>query len=236
MHFQSPIIFTHPDLLVAYKPAGVSFHSEDGEAGFAAQVQALTAERLYPVHRLDRITSGLVMFARNAQAARELGQHFENGEIAKFYVALSDRKPAKKQGWIKGRMEKGRNGAWKLGREQGLLAVTQFFSFGQDGSPRLFVVSPRTGRTHQIRVALKSLGSPILGDARYGGSLADRAYLHAWAMRLEWRGETLCVIAPPIEGAHFADPAVRARLEEIKAPWLLDWPQWPKTKQPTDND
>jgi len=224
MHFQNPIIFTHPDLLVAYKPAGLSFHSEGADAGFAAQVQALAQERIYPVHRLDRVTSGLVMFARNAQAARELGQGFENGEIAKFYLALSDRKPAKKQGWVKGAMEKSRNGTWKLGREQGLMAVTQFFSFGQEGLPRLFVVRPRTGRTHQIRVALKSLGSPILGDARYGGSPADRAYLHAWALRLEWRGETLCVMAPPIEGERFAEAGVVAQLSRIGEPWRLDWP------------
>ena len=217
----------NPDLLIAYKPAGVSFHAEDGDAGFVAQVRTLSGEtELHAVHRLDRITSGLVLFARNVGAARELGAMFEEGRIEKYYLAISDHKPSKKQGWIKGTMEKSRNGSWRLAREGKLFSVTQFFSFGTGEGLRLFVVRPRTGRTHQIRVALKSLGAPILGDERYGGAPSDRGYLHAFALRLTWRGEALSFVLPPSEGQAFSLPAVHSLILSHQAPWELDWPAW----------
>ncbi len=236
MHFQNSIKFSHPDFVVAHKPADVSFHTEEGIPGFASQLQAQWGETLYPVHRLDRITSGLILFARTPQAARELGALFEQGEIAKFYLAISDQKPSKKQGMIKGMMSKGRNGSWKLTRDHGVVAVTQFFSFSIDAGLRVFVVRLRTGRTHQIRVALKSLGSPLLGDARYGGTAADRGYLHAWALRFSWKGETLCFTAPPDEGDLFKSQSLSEKLQEIGAPWALDWPRWHKPKPLADND
>lgn len=235
MNFQKSVIYSHDDFIVVSKPANVSFHGNQTEAGFASALQTELGQTLFPVHRLDRITSGLLLFARNQAAARELGRLFEEGEIAKFYLAISDQKPAKKQGWVKGFMEKGRNGCWRLSREHGVAAVTQFFSYGLSSGLRLFIVRPRTGRTHQIRVALKSLGSPILGDARYGGSNADRGYLHAWAVCFTWQGEQLSFTLPPQEGIFFSDE-VTALLAETGQPWTLPWPEWQKPRRVADND
>lgn len=215
----------HPDFLVAYKPAGQSFHSEEGEAGFVAQVKAASGEPgLHAVHRLDRITSGLVLFARHTDAAREFGRIFEAGKIEKYYLALSDRKPSKKQGAIKGAMEKGRGGNWRFVSEGGVDAHTQFFSYSAGAGRRLFVLRPRTGRTHQLRVALKSLGAPILGDARYGGNPADRGYLHAWALRFHWHAQPFEFLLPPQEGEHFTGTALAAQLGTLGPPWALGWP------------
>ncbi|MGC3962702.1 MAG: TIGR01621 family pseudouridine synthase [Rhodocyclaceae bacterium] len=217
---------THDDFVVAAKPAGVSFHNDGETPGFVTRLRAETGlADLHPVHRLDRITSGLVLLARNADAARELGELFESGRIEKYYVALSERRPSKSQGRIQGGMEKGRGGSWKFVREGGQLAVTQFFSFTLATGLRLFVVRPRTGRTHQIRVALKSLGAPILGDSRYGGTMADRGYLHAWALRFEWRGTTCQFMLPPDEGSAFTHIET---LEALRAhsPFDLPWPRW----------
>lgn len=236
MHFHPNLVYYNADFVLAYKPAEASFHGDQTERGFAAQLQAELGESLYPVHRLDRMTSGLILFARHVDAARALGAQFQQGEIAKYYLAISDQQPGKKQGWIKGLMEKGRNGAWKLSRNQGVLAVTQFFSSGLGQGLRVFVVRPRTGRTHQIRVALKSVGSPIVGDARYGGSDADRGYLHAWALRLQWQGQTLSFIEPPREGRLFLDPSFRQKLADVGEPWDLDWPKWQAPKPLADND
>lgn len=242
------ILAVHADFLVCTKPAGLAFHQADAGAhdGFvdalravlrANPTQAAWADSLYPVHRLDRITSGLVLVARHADAARALGAQFEQGTIEKYYVALSARAPSKKQGWVKGAMQKGRNGAWRLlnpqdakGAPDAQFAVTQFFSYGLGPVPqadgqalRLFVVRPRTGRTHQIRVALKSIGSPILGDALYGGGEAARGHLHAYSLRLHWAGEMLSFSAAPTGGL-FDAPLVRDKLSQLGEPSALTWP------------
>lgn len=237
MPLQKCIIHIHTDFVLARKPANVSFHGNGEEAGFSRLIQQEFGATLYPVHRLDHITSGLILFARHPQAARELSALFEEGEIAKFYLALSDGKPAKKQGWIKGGMEKARGGSWRLCRHGGLHAVTQFFSFGIREGLRLFIVRPRTGRTHQIRVALKSMACPILGDQRYGGTDCDRGYLHAFAIRFAWKDEVQSFILPPEEGTLFADPAIQIKLAELGEPWNMDWPEWKKPKlQAANND
>lgn len=205
----------HADFIVAAKPPGVSFHQDGATPGFVAQVKAeLGEDGLHAVHRLDRITSGLVLFARHVDAAREFGRLFEEGRIAKTYLALSDRKPSKKQGWVKGAMLKGRGGDWRLAREGGPLASTRFDSVGLEPGLRLFRLWPQSGRTHQLRVAMKSLSAPILGDARYGGSMADRGYLHAWKLDFTWRGEPQRFVLPPREGERFRSPALTACLED----------------------
>ena len=223
------IIAVHEDFLVVVKPAGLSFHTEDGQASLvdlARQTTGFTA--LFPVHRLDKITSGLVLLARNEVAARRFGTLFAAGKMEKYYLALSRKSPSKKQGAIKGAMAKGRNGSWRLAREEGPMALTQFFSYGlgNDGSGlRLFVLRPRTGRTHQLRVALKSLGSPILGDARYGGEEADRGYLHAYRLRFDWQGQSLAFTAPLQEGEFFRLPALATKLAELDPVEQLPWPE-----------
>lgn len=100
-------------------------------------------------------------------------------------------------GTVSGDMARSRRGSWKLLRSQDQAAVTHFVTSGVEDPARpglrAFLVKPETGRTHQIRVALKALGSPILGDVRYAAAEAaekeDRTYLHAAALRVVlWPG------------------------------------------------
>ncbi|GAB2182268.1 TIGR01621 family pseudouridine synthase [Denitratisoma sp. agr-D3] len=222
------LLARHEDFVVVVKPAGMSFHRDDADAGLLPAARQLTGlETLYPVHRLDRVTSGLVLLARSEDAARQFGTLFAEGQVEKYYLALSRRPPAKKQGTVKGAMSKGRNGSWRLARQGETWAVTQFFSYGlPEAAPglRLFLLRPRTGRTHQLRVAMKSLGSPILGDERYGGEEADRAYLHAYTLRFPWRGELLSYRALPTEGRWFLDPTLTAKLASLGPPEDQPWP------------
>ncbi|MDW5418388.1 TIGR01621 family pseudouridine synthase [Iodobacter sp. CM08] len=218
------VVYDHPDFLVAIKPAGLSFHKEEDELGFVEVLrQTLGGMPLWPVHRLDKLTSGLLLFAKSAAAARYFGTAFAEHRIHKYYLAISDKKPSKKQGWVKGAMEKGRGGSWRLSRDGELKAATQFFSYGdmQTGQ-RLFVLRPLSGRTHQLRVALKSLGSPILGDERYGGTPADRGYLHAWALDFDYQGEQQRILLAPESGSAFQ--GLEAQLATIDSPWDLPWP------------
>lgn len=197
------------------KAPGIGFHAQEAEPSLIDRVRAtLDCEALWPVHRLDRVTSGLVLFARSADMARQLGDAFAHHRVHKEYLALADKAPSKKQGWVKGDMEKGRNGQWKLTREQTNPAVTRFFSAGLGNGLRLFRLLPQTGRTHQLRVAMKSLGSAILGDPLYNpASTADRTYLHAW--RLVIPTLAIDLECPPQIGEHFVDPAFLAQLRGL---------------------
>lgn len=202
------LVFEHDDFYIVNKPAKVGFHDEQGVSkGFFNQCCEHFSESLYPVHRLDKITSGLIILARDQQAATWFQQAFESKQIAKLYLALSNVKPKKKQGSITGDMAKSRNSQWKLTKSKQNPAVTRFLSWGIENSEltglRLFLVKPETGKTHQIRVALKSLGSPILGDSLYGGADADRGYLHAFGLSFHYQGELIKLCKAPEQGDWF---------------------------------
>ncbi len=215
-------------LLVIDKSAGTSFHSEQGEAGLAEQLkQDLGGGSLYPVHRLDRMTSGLLLFARDLDSAQQLNEQFRQRRVEKFYLALSDRKPKKKQGLVCGDMVKARRGSWRLLKSRNNPAWTRFVSCSAEPGLRLFLLKPLTGRTHQLRVAMKSLGAPIIGDRRYGQvceAEQDRGYLHAFALRFVLRDEPYQFICPPTEGELFARETVRRALTAWRDPWSLEWP------------
>lgn len=120
-----------------------------------------------------------------------------------------------------------RRGAWKLLHTKADPAVTRFWSAGlPDVRPgvRLHILRPETGRTHQLRVALKALGAPILGDALYGDAadagIEQRTYLHACALRINLSGLSpaeppLQVVCPPADGELFLHPAFRQKLDDL---------------------
>ena len=124
------IVSDHDDFIIVEKPADVNFHDEgDINNGFFNQVKKQGKfDELFPIHRLDKMTSGLIIFAKNLSAAQTFQQLFEQHKVEKYYLAISDKKPKKKQGLIKGDMAKSRRGMWKLLRSQENPATTQFFS------------------------------------------------------------------------------------------------------------
>jgi tRNA pseudouridine32 synthase / 23S rRNA pseudouridine746 synthase len=198
-----PIIHEHSDYLLVNKPAGLSFHKEPPHSGLQQLLQAQCGIKLWPVHRLDKITSGLVIFAKSADSAAKFGKLFEDRQIQKRYLALSDKKPKKKMGKVFGDMAKARSGSWKLLQSKNNPAITEFSSQSLMPGIRLFKVKPITGKTHQIRVALKSLGSAILGDTRYGGKAADRGYLHCYSLRFVWQLKPKYYFCIPDSGEYF---------------------------------
>jgi len=198
-------VFEHRDFYALYKPTARSFHCEEATCGFFDSAQKQLNEPLWPVHRLDKLTSGLVLAARSPEAAEHFRRLFSHKQIKKCYLALSDRKPRKKQGWIKGDLRKARGGNYKLLRTVDNPAITQFYSYSLAPGLRLFNLIPHTGKTHQLRVTLKSIGSPIIGDQRYGGSESDRGYLHAFRLAFSWLGERIDLQIAPQSGKLFAE-------------------------------
>ncbi|MFT5755495.1 MAG: tRNA pseudouridine32 synthase/23S rRNA pseudouridine746 synthase [Alteromonadaceae bacterium] len=221
------LIDEQSDFIIVTKPTGISFHDEDIlGSGLFSQIKAHYGySELYPVHRLDKITSGLMIFAKNKIAATAFQQLFEQHKIQKYYLALSDKKPNKKQGLIKGDMVKSRRSMWKLLRSQTNPAISQFFSYSIDDGKRLFIIKPHSGKTHQIRVALSSIGSPIIGDPNYyPTSQADRGYLHAFGLQFTLNNTLYSYVNAPTAGMEFMKSSVIAQIDSLSKPWQLLWP------------
>ncbi len=188
------ICYQHNDFVVINKLAGVSVHKDNEEQGLTQKVATfLGVEKVWLVHRLDKVTSGLLILALNKETAVYFYELFAHHKIQKTYWALATDKPKKKQGQIIGDMKKSRNGAYKLCRTKENPAITIFQSQSIEPNLRFFTLQPKTGKTHQLRVAMKSLGSPILGDILYGGAKSDRVYLHAYKLEFDYKGEFISV-------------------------------------------
>jgi 23S rRNA-/tRNA-specific pseudouridylate synthase len=162
------------DWIAVDKPVGMPTQPERGRKQLSVE-EALRVEykNIWLVHRLDTPTSGVVIFARTQSAAAKLSELFRDGEIEKTYLARVT-PPLTERVVIETPID-------------GKAATTE----ADPGNPA--AVRIRTGRTHQIRIHLASIGHPVDGDRRYGGAPAPRLMLHAWKLRHPWFGE---VIAP----------------------------------------
>ena len=199
-----PIVAEGPDWLVVHKPAGVPCHRRVDQPGI---LELVGGADLKLCHRLDDGTSGCLVLAKGRQAAAAIGDAFAAKRVAKVYVGLTASRPSKKKGVIVGDMVRSRRAQWRLTRDSANPACTwlsRSIGLGPgdgDSAARLMVARPLTGKTHQIRVAAKSVGAPLLGDSLYGGGKADRLYLHAAAIRIPDVG--LDARASPDSGASF---------------------------------
>ena len=212
------IIYQTDDFIIIYKPCGISVHKDQSEIGLTTLLaEQFSVPQVWLVHRLDKVTSGLLILALNAESAAEFFRLFSEHHIQKTYLALSNQKPKKKQGLIVGDMQKARNGAWKLCQSKENPAITRFESVSCEPNLRLFILKPQTGKTHQLRVAMKSLGSPILGDTLYGKNTEniDRTYLHAARLQFEFKGQAFDVFIPPKEGEWWHREGVMSQIQKI---------------------
>lgn len=186
------ILFENQDLLVLDKPAGLL--SSD----------ALKRSDLILAHRLDKDTTGLLLFAKNEAASAELRSLFEERVIEKEYLALVDGVLREKSGIIKSLLAK--KGSFQGqtiwgSSSHGLYAETAWSIHTQFRDRSLLSCRPKTGRTHQIRVHLAEMGHPILIDRQYASRFRSqffsaRPLLHAWRLCFPWRGKQLFFEAP----------------------------------------
>jgi 23S rRNA-/tRNA-specific pseudouridylate synthase len=160
------IVAETPEWVAANKPPGMPAQPpRDRQVRSLEELLRVRYRTIYLVHRIDTPASGLVLFARTPAMAAKLSELFATGAIRKLYLAAID----------------------------GNLAAEQTIDTPIEGRDALTIVRPhgdglveaeiKTGRTHQIRIHLASIGHPIRGDRRYGGLPAPRLMLHAWKLQ-----------------------------------------------------
>ncbi len=170
------LAFDNPHFVAADKPAGwLSVPARTGAADprtcLGLALEAALGLRLWPVHRLDAEVSGLILFAKNADAHRAANGWFERREVEKRYEALTDGDPgaaAKVAGVWRSRILRGKKRAYES--PHGKDAETVARLLGRRGDLLAWDLEPRTGRPHQLRYELAKHGFPIAGDSLYGST------------------------------------------------------------------
>jgi 23S rRNA (cytosine1962-C5)-methyltransferase len=176
------VIFEDEHLLVVNKPAGMNTHAPNPFAGEGIYDWLRNREprwaKLAIIHRLDKETSGIMVFGKTPLANRSLTEQFTNRSVHKKYLLLTDRPPKRNELVVKSKIA--RAGDHYVSSPQGESAETHFKFVAADVRKlHLIEAEPLTGRTHQIRVHAAENGFPILGDTLYGGSPFPRVCLHA---------------------------------------------------------
>lgn len=216
MELQLPVIYEDHDVLVINKPHGLLVHPR-GELQTEPSVTSLIEDKLQSpdglrpgiVHRLDRDTSGLMIIAKNDETKSYLMKQFQNRSVKKEYLAVIAGHPADESAVLK----------WPIARNQsrpstfrvdpgGKVAVTHMKLIERRQDTSLVVLTPQTGRTHQLRVHMTHYGHPIVGDRVYGKVRAPqgRLMLHAWKLNLAIRHNEYREFEAPIpEGFDYVE-------------------------------
>lgn len=192
-----PIIYEDDNVIVIDKPLGVLTHSKgalNDEFTVAEFVRPKTSyksdtNRPGIIHRLDRATSGVILCVKNDETASYIARQFSDRTTKKQYAAVVVGSPKKDEAIID--LPIGRNPtAQSTFRVDpvGKPAQTYYKVEKQSEEYALVTLRPRTGRTHQLRVHMAYLGTPILGDKVYGDKTADRMYLHAEQLEITLPG------------------------------------------------
>ncbi len=206
------ILYEDEYILAINKPAGVIV-----QGGIKVKIsisdlldQIIEGEVFKIVHRLDRDTSGVIIFARNANVARYLMEEFKGRRVKKTYLALTSGIPSKDSGTIDYPLAK----KYVSGQEKVVIdedspqnATTHFSIISRlKHNVAYLKLQPITGRTHQLRVHLTHINCPILGDGKYGGKkafidgVANQIHLHSHSLSLKLPNNKEITITAPVPG------------------------------------
>lgn len=200
------ILYESEDLIAVDKLGGEPVVKDlSGDIPLSEKIAEYEGSPVFPLHRIDRPVSGVVLFAKNREAAAYYSKVFKNRETGKIYLAATENCPSRKKGelngWIK--VSPKRNKAYYSEEKGGKAknAETRYAVIDEIDRYFLIALQPETGRHHQLRAQLSFLGCPVKGDVKYGARRKnkDRAiHLHAWSLSIGERGsrEILKINAP----------------------------------------
>ena len=166
------ILFANPDLAVCVKPVGL-----DAEQQVPQALRELLGGEIFPLHRLDKNVGGVMVYARNKQAAAALSGAIARGEMVKEYVALVHGTPPRSGDWEDLLFKDSRkNKVFVVNRQRaGVKAARLTYRCLKAGEQSLVHIRLYTGRSHQIRVQFSNRGYPLVGDHKYGSRDAAKA-------------------------------------------------------------
>lgn len=192
-----PVIYEDENVIVIDKPVGVLTHSKgalNDEFTVAEFVRPKTSyktdtNRPGIIHRLDRATSGVIICAKNDETASYLSRQFSDRKAKKQYAAVASGTPTEQEAVIDLPIERNPKepSTFRVGAG-GKPAETYYEVLEANSEHSLIRLRPKTGRTHQLRVHLAYLNTPIVGDVVYGKEPADRMYLHAESLEITLPG------------------------------------------------
>jgi tRNA pseudouridine32 synthase/23S rRNA pseudouridine746 synthase/23S rRNA pseudouridine1911/1915/1917 synthase len=219
------VVYEDHAVLALDKPVGISVMGERHETDLV-RLAADAGEVLYPVHRIDKVTSGLVLLAKDLGVHGGLTRQFNARTVEKGYLAVTRTAGLPEKGTIDLPLSVGRknrvriaaaresivevDGVWTVPAGEVFThvksypSVTEFTRVFQDGERTVLSLRPVSGRRHQIRVQLAWIGHPIEGDPLFEKVPAGRTFLHSWRLAVDaaWRGGgRMALEAPP--GADF---------------------------------
>lgn len=201
-----PILYEDEDCIVVNKPLGVLSHSKgafnpEGTVGsfIRPKLKDLDGDRGGIVHRLDRATSGVMIAAKDATALSWLQKQFSQRKVKKTYFAVIKGAPKLKKAVIEVAIERNpRDPKTFRPGSRGKPATTEYEVIEEGPTYCLVKLMPKTGRTHQLRVHLKYLGHPIIGDTIYDGEPAERLFLHAQQLEITLPNRTRSTFEAPL--------------------------------------
>ena len=205
------VIFEDNHLLVVIKPQNVPTVADSSkDESLQESLKAQTGGFVGIVHRLDRVTGGVMVFAKTSKAAARLSEQIKDGTFKKTYYAVVNGIPKERSATLVNWLAKDtvRNTVAVVpqtttGAKRAELTYKIIDTVKGDA---LVAVELETGRSHQIRVQMKHIGNPIVGDARYGGSRKGIKDIALWAYQLEFNHPTThdrmkFIVNPPEDGA-----------------------------------
>lgn len=181
------------DFLAFNKPFAFRTHKvADDQYGFVEFASEKLGQELWVTHRLDKETSGLILFATNKEAAADLAKLFEQHHIKKTYLFLTDEANPQTSFTVTSHIEK--QDHFFINSDDKPDNSETSFEFVQNyGKYNLWKAFPKTGKPHQIRLHAQKAGIPVLGDNQHGGSIHHRLALHAHKIEFKWKGEDLVI-------------------------------------------
>ncbi len=198
------IVRETPELLVVNKPSGMLTMPARGDLANAKHLVGLLHQRfgkVYVTHRLDRDASGLIIFSRTPEAHRYYSGLFETRAIEKKYLVVAEGRVEQERGEIDKPLKQRGSGRMSVAFD-GKRSLTRYSVLERLRGATLLEVSIVTGRRHQIRAHLYSIGNPVLGDSLYGEAAKQskfpRLMLHSWRLRFtDMAGKTVSLEADP---------------------------------------
>lgn len=165
-----PILYRDDDCVAVLKPCGVAAVPEriGDEDCLSARLSLQLGSRVFPVHRLDKEVSGVILYALTAESHRFFNSAFEHRRVRKTYLAVVRGALVPEEGVIRRPLREFGSGRMGVDEERGKPSETRYRVLRRSEDFSLVQLHPLTGRRHQLRVHLYSLGHPIAGDTRYG--------------------------------------------------------------------